>query len=446
MPIRNWISESIILPLSDVFLGKNITEYLIFLKKSQYWSKKELKDYQNKKLQLLITHSYKNVPYYKELFDKLKIVPSDIKTTEDLFKLPILTKAEIKLQGIEKFTSTSFAKKNLIKTGSSGSTGEPLYYYITKDAVSMNTAASLRGWNWMGYRLGDKYIKISQNPRQNRLKVLQDKISRNKYLASNPLQERNYKYILESIENYQPKIIRSYPDPLLFLARYKQKYPEFKYRPLAVTTTGNTLHPETRKEIEDAFGCRIFDTYSCEGNSNVFECPSHECYHSSEEYGISEIVDDSGKRINDGIGRLISTDLCNFAHPFIRYDTQDLVEVSSDSCSCGRNLLRINRIIGRDNDIITNATGQKFIVHNFTGFFQIDHPELHKAVDHFQVIKTKEGIIVFNLVVNKNYSASVESFIVSYWKAQLKYPIRINIVKEIRLTNSGKRRFIINEE
>jgi phenylacetate-CoA ligase len=232
---------------------------------------------------------------------------------------------------------------------------------------------------------------------------------------------------------------------LLFLARYKQKHPEFAFQPHAIATTGNTLHKVTRDEIETAFGCKIYDAYSCEGNSNVSECSTHECYHSSVEYGISEVINDKGEHIIDGVGRLISTDLHNFAHPFIRFDTQDLIEVSSAPCSCGRCLLRVNRIIGRDNDIITSASGQKFIVHNFTGFFQTDMPEVNQSVDQFQVIKTKESQIVFNIVVNNKYDESVKNFIAIYWGKQLHLPIVINVVDEIPLTKSGKRRFIINE-
>ncbi len=179
------------------------------------------------------------------------------------------------------FTSTRISKRNRIQSSSSGSTGEPLFYYRTRDAYSMNLAASLRGWYWMGYRLGDKYIKLSQNPRKTPIKRLQDKMSRNLYLASNPLIDSNFDFILKEIERYKPKIIRCYPDPLLFLARYKQNHQEFSFRPLALTTTGNTLYSETREEIEAAFGCKIFDSYNCEGNSTVFECPTHTCYHSS---------------------------------------------------------------------------------------------------------------------------------------------------------------------
>jgi phenylacetate-CoA ligase len=445
MSVANYINETVLLPISDFVFGRNIARDLIFLKKSQWFSASQLESYQNEKLQIMIHYVYNNIPYYKDLFNNLKIKPTDIQTKNDMHKLPVLTKSIIKKEGIERFTSSAVPERKMIKSSSSGSTGEPLFYYISKEAYSMNIAASLRGWYWTGYRLGDKFVKLSQSPRESLIKSLQDRITNDFFLTTNPLTDDNFKNILIEIEKFRPKIIRCYPDPLLFLARYKKDHPEFSFKPDAITTTGNTLFPETRKEIEDAFKCKIFDAYNCEGNSVVFECPTHTCYHSTEEYGISEILNENGGSIKKGIGRLISTDLHNFAHPFIRYDTQDFVEVDDSDCVCGRKHLKIIKILGRDNDIITNRTGRKFIVHNFTGFFQTDSKEINRSIDQFQIVKMKDDSIWFRLVVNDNYNPSVEEYIRNYWEIQFQQPIKVELLNEIPLTASGKRRFIINE-
>lgn len=427
-----------------MFSGQSVYSKLKFLQKSQFWSKEEMESFQNERLKILVTHAYEYVPHYKNLFKALQLKPEDIKSKEDLVKLPILTKQAIKKEGIENFTSHRFSKKKLIKSSSSGSTGEPLFFYRTRDAYSMNLAANLRGWYWMDFKLGDRYIILSQNSRNDPFKRLQDKMSNNLFLATNPLIDANFEFILKEIERFKPKIIRCYPDPLLFLTRFKQNHPEFSYRPHFITTTGNTLHIEIRKEIEETFGCKIFDVYSCEGNSNVFECPTHNCYHSTAEYGISEFLDENDKPVKDGIARLISTDLWNLAHPFIRYETQDLVETSSEPCSCGRSLPRINRIIGRDNDILQTANGRKFIVHNFTGFFQTDIPEINRSINQFQVIK-QESKVIFRLVVNQRFTNTVSDYIERYWENEMNSKVKVEIVENIPLTASCKRRFIIDE-
>jgi phenylacetate-CoA ligase len=444
MGLLNLINEDIILPVSDLFLHRNIAKNLAFLQKSRWYSKSQLEAYQNQRFELLINYIYKNVPYYTDLLNTLNLKPSDLRSKNDLNKLPILSKSTIKKEGTDRFTSLSIPRNEIIKSSSSGSTGEPLFYYNTKEAYSMNIAANLRGWYGMGYRLGDRYIKLSQNPRKDPIKRLQDRVENNLYLAVNPLIDTNFEFILKNIERYKPKIIRCYPDPLLFLARYKQKHPEFIYKPVAIGTTGNTLYPETRKEIEEAFGCKIFDAYSCEGNSTVFECPTHSCYHSTEEYGISEVLDVNGNQITKGIGRLITTDLWNRAHPFIRYDTQDAVEIDDEPCKCGRQHLKIIRILGRDNEILEMETGRKFIVHNFTGFFQTDIKELRKSIDQFQVVK-QDKLVVFRLVVNLQFDQNVSLFIRKHWEKEMQCKIVVEIVNAIPLSKSGKRRFIINE-
>ena len=101
----------------------------------------------------------------------------------------------------------------------------------------MDLAANLRGWYGMKYRLGDKYVKLSQNPRKIPLRSSrQDK--QKSISCNNPLTESNFDYILKEIERYKPKIIRCYPDPLLFLARFEKTHPEFIYQPIAIATTG----------------------------------------------------------------------------------------------------------------------------------------------------------------------------------------------------------------
>ena len=444
MKYSNWLSKNIYLPISDIVTGQSIYKKLHFLEKSQWWSRKEIDEYQNEKLRKLIKHSVTSVPYYKDLFEKNNLSIEDIKTKEDLYKIPILTKEEIKKQGIDRFISTNYPKNKIVSESSSGSTGEPLFYKTTKEAYSLNIAANLRGWQWTGFKLGDRYIKLSQNSRNNPLKKLQDKISNNLYLATNPLIDSNFEFLLKEIENYKPRIIRCYPDPLLFLARYKKQHPEYKYQPKAITTTGNTLYVETRKEIEDAFGCKIFDSYNCESNSNVFECETHNGYHSAEEYGISEILDENNKPIHSGIGRLISTDLYNYAHPFIRYETQDQVELLKERCSCGRELLSLKRILGRASDVLETTNG-KYIVHDFTIFFSLQNSPLKKSVESFQVIGC-ENKVVLNLVVNNRFNSVISDYIKNYWMVKFNEIVDVNVVKDIPLTKSGKRKFIINEK
>jgi phenylacetate-CoA ligase len=440
MSIRNIITENIILPLSDLVLGQSVYKHFKFLQKSQWWSENDLKEYQNEKLRALIKHVYENVPYYTELFVKLKLNPADFKTTKDLHKLPILTK-EIVRENMKtgKLIAKNIREKDMKLNGSSGSTGEPLQYYITKDAYSFNVAANLRGWYWMGYRLGDKYIKISQNPR-NGLKRVQDTINNCNYVIFQKHDNDNLKMICKVLSNNNSDFIRGYPDPLFFIANYikneKIKIKKFK----AVNTTGNILFPNTRKLIEEVFNAPVFDSYSSEGGANVFECSNRKHYHSTMEYAISEILSISN---NNRKGRLITTDLINYAVPFIRYDSQDFLITSKEKCTCGRNLMAIDRIEGRDSDTLITPAKKYLIVHNFTAYFEwID------SVVQFQVRQDKIDEFNILLKVNEKYTKEDENKIYQYWNEYINedVKIKITVVDDIPLTKSGKRRFLIRSK
>lgn len=443
--IRNIIQEKIVLPLSDLVTGQNVSKYLKFMLSSKDWTRERIDAFQKEKLRGLIEYAYEYVPFYHDVMVERGLTPDDIQTKADLCKLPIINKEVMRREGIERFTSTAMPRSKMVKRSSSGSTGQPFEYYATKLCYSVNLAANLRGWYSFGWRLGDKYMKISQNPRKSFIKRLQDRITECFYIATADLSDEHLHEIMTQIEKYRPAVIRSYPDPLFLMARYRLKHKdEFSYSPKVLTTTGNVLHTNVRAVIEAAFGCRIFDAYASEGNSNVFECATHQGYHSSEEYGITEIVDETGNPIASGVGRLVTTDLWNYAHPFIRYDVQDSVEIDPEPCPCGNQHLKIRRIWGRDNELLVAPSGRRYTVHHFTVFFESTvSPELKDSIDQFQFIQHKDGTATLNIVVNSHYDQSVGQYLTKYWSKEFGAAVEVIVVDEIPVMGNNKRRFVI---
>jgi len=103
-----------------------------FLLKSQWWSQSELREYQSKQLSKLIHHSYRNVPYYKKLFDKIRLKPTGIRDVSDLQKIPFLTKQIIN-ENINDFNAKNYPKKKFESITTGGTTGIPLRLYLEKD-------------------------------------------------------------------------------------------------------------------------------------------------------------------------------------------------------------------------------------------------------------------------------------------------------------------------
>ncbi len=443
MPLRNFITEKIILPGSDIARGTEMRKMLDLLLETQFWSRGQLEEYQNRKLQKLIRHAYENTAYYRELFDGIKLKPSDIKTADDLIKIPVLSKSDIRKNFPDRIVARNIPASDHVYISSSGSTGEPLTFARSKHAHSIVYAANIRGWYWMGFRLGDKYVKLSQNPRNSKIKKIQDRFNNCKYLFSQQLIDENFEHIVKEIRNFRPKVLRGYPDPLFFLSQYIKRNGIDDIQVPLITTTGNILFPEARKLIEEQFHGKIFDSYSCEGGAIVAECPTHECYHSAMEYAISELVDENNQPVQGERGRLLTTDLDNFATPFIRYDTKDILVRSDKECSCGRGLMSIEKIEGRDNDILITPSGKFLIVHNFTGFF-----EFLTEVDGFQVYQKEPDYLIIRMKINDTFTGETMKAVQAYW---LKYigndmKIEYEIVDEIEPSPSGKRRFLIRDK
>jgi phenylacetate-CoA ligase len=143
--------------------------------------------------------------------------------------------------------------------------------------------------------------------------------------------------------------------------------------------------------------------------------------------------------------RVITTDLWNYAMPFIRYDTQDLVQVLNSDCSCGKKLFSVKKIIGRDVDILVSATKGYVTPHIISVFFKSIN-----GINQFQV--RQDDLNLFHIylksennnIINNNHLDEIKQFWVKYFG--IESICRIQQVNEIPLSQSGKRRYIIRSK
>ena len=420
--------EHIILPLSDLLKGERVHKYLRLMRKAENWSEEQMHDFQRQRLVMLLQYAAEKVPFYRDWFQTHDIDPR----TATLDQLPIVDKSLMHREGINRFAAEEFPEHERLVSRSSGSTGEPFTFYETRLSYSVNMASKLRTWYQAGYHLGDKYMKIANGERSNKIKQMQDRVNNCLYVPFHSITNDKLEAILGRIEHERPAFIRSYPSPLYLLAQYRNNHAGYRHRPKHVFTTGSTLPEAYRTEIEHAFGCDVIDSYSCEGTPNTYETPAHDGYRVCGYYGIIEVLDNDGRHIKDGIGRVVSTDLWNMAYPFIRYDTQDLVEVRNN---------QIIRILGRESDAYIATNGEIYTVHNFSHYFLYDF----QGVDSYQIVCHRNNNITFNIVPNKEFNPTRIQNIIDFWQAKLEVEISVNIVEEIPLMNNNKRLTIIHE-
>ena len=141
-----FLHEQIILPLSDLLRGEQVHKYLKLMEIAEEWAPEQMEAFQKERLQNLIILAATEVPFYRDWFHDHNLDPQ----TAILDQLPIVSKAIMRQGGIKRFTAEHFPVKDRILSRSSGSTGEPFSFYVSKTAYSVNTAAKLRTWYLAG--------------------------------------------------------------------------------------------------------------------------------------------------------------------------------------------------------------------------------------------------------------------------------------------------------
>ena len=258
MSLYPKIARNVILPLADIAANTNISRNLKFLEKSQWWSREELQEYQNKKLRALIKHAYENVPYYHSEWKKLNLNPEDIKTVEDLRKIPIITKEDIR-NNFEGFKSKDFAVTKTKSNSTGGSTGEPLKYFEDWKAWSMDWACTYRGWSFSGYKIGDKIITlggsslVSTDKIPFKKKIKNRLIDRNIALSSYDMDEQSMIKYIKVMNRYKSIFLFGYPSAIYVLANFINENNVAPPPLKGIFTTSEKLFDLQRNFIEEVF-------------------------------------------------------------------------------------------------------------------------------------------------------------------------------------------------
>jgi len=415
------------------------------LLKNQWRKYRELKKDQDRKLTRMIKFAYEKVPYYHALFRKLNLHPDDIRSIEDLEKLPILSKYTIK-QRWDDFKPMNLENIKYYDMATGGSTGSPLRYRVEKLDKSLGNALMYRGWSYGGYNLGDKIVFLGgASLNIGTRSLVKDKIygfaMNAKFLSSFDMGEKEMESYVNTINSFKPLFIRGYASSLYFFAKWINENDIRIHKPMSVFTTAERLFSDMREMIENVFECDVYDGYGLnDGGVTAVECEEHAGLHIDTERSVMEIVDDEGRTLEDGEGRIVATSLHNYAMPFIRYDTGDIGRITDDHCSCGRGYKLLKEVIGRSVDLLITPEGKmihgEFISHIFWKI---------KGVTEFQVIQNKIEEITINIVPSDGFDEAQLNMLLRLIKARSKgWNVNIKLVDRIQRTEAGKYKFVIN--
>jgi len=270
------------------------------------------------KLQALLAHAYATVPYYRELFEREKIMPRDIRNLTDYAALPVLTKGIVRKHGIEAFRSASFPLSSLVEVATSGSTGEPFRFLRQPEYEEWRMAGSWRAWRWGGWTPGNKIAWLWREywP-QDRITQLAKRL--NWWLTGRhwfnvfDMSESTMDQWIDEFRRFRPRFVHGYPSAISRFSSHLNARGVALNGIEAVFTSGEMLLPNQRDLIKQTFHAGIHNVY---GSSEVYpigaQCKQG-ALHLSTDLIVPELEEDPQ---GSGRKRIVATPLHAYGMPF----------------------------------------------------------------------------------------------------------------------------------
>ena len=320
-------------------------------------SREDMKKLQSERLAAQVKHVYDNVKYYRDLMDEKGVKPEDIKSVDDLHKLPFLSKAD--LRDAYPYGLLAAPLKDCVRIHStSGTTGKRVVAFYTQHDIDLWDECCARaitaaggtnedvchvaygfglftggaGLNGGSHKVGCLTLPMSSGNTERQIQFMQD-------LGST---------ILCCTPSYAAYIGETLHEMGLTPDDIKLKAGIFGAEPWT---------EEMRREIENSLGIKAYDIYGLTETSGpgvAFECSEQNGMHINEDNFIAEIIDpDTGEVLPDGEkGELVFTSITKEAFPLLRYRTRDICVLSRKKCSCGRTLIKMSKPMGRSDDML----------------------------------------------------------------------------------------------
>jgi phenylacetate-CoA ligase len=330
----------------------------------KYWDEKfetmspeEMKKFQLEHLKKTLKWVYEKIPFYKNTFDEKGVNPDDLKTLEDLSKFPFTGKTD--LRDNYPFGLCAVPLAQLVRIhASSGTTGKPITGPYTANDLDQWTDCMARnlysagvrsndichnaygmglftgglGFHQGATRIGCAVIPVSSGMTERQVMIMQD---------------------------FGSTVLFATPTYALTIAeRAEEMGVKVRDLPLRVGVFGaEPWTVEMRKEIEQRMGIKAQETYGLTefgGPGTAFDCVEQNGLHINEDHFLIEIIDPVTTEVLPlgTKGEMVITAIQREAMPLIRYRTRDITTLRREKCSCGRTLLKMNKIFGRSDDML----------------------------------------------------------------------------------------------
>jgi len=311
---------------------------------------------QNERLASQIKHVWENVPHYKNLMDKKGVTPDDVKTTEDLYKLPFITKDDLREAYPYGLLAVPIEETVRIQS-TSGTTGKRVVAFYTRNDIDVwedccaRAIAAAGGTKQDVVQVAYGYGLFTGGPG---LDGGSHKLGSLTLPMSSGFTDRQLQFmcdlsatILCCTPSYAEHLAETIEDSGL----------KDKIKLKAGIFGAEAWSNEMRVRLEKKLGIKAYDIYGLTeitGPGVAFECSEQTGMHINEDHFLAEIINpETGEVLPEGEkGEIVFTCVTKQAFPLIRYRTRDICVLSRDGCSCGRTLLKMSRLMGRSDDML----------------------------------------------------------------------------------------------
>lgn len=407
-----------------------------YQKEAECASKEELRKIQNEKLLKQVKHVWDNVPYYRKKMEEKGVTPDDIKSIDDIYKLPFLSKDDLRINYPDGLVATD--KKNIVRVHStSGTTGKRVIAFYTQKDVDLWEDCCARaitaaggtnedvlqicygyglftggfGFHGGSHKVGSMTLPMSSGNTERQLQFMTDLGTT--FLCCTPSYAS---YLAECIElnNLKDKI--------------KLKAGIFG---------AEAWSEEMRRSIEESLGIKAYDIYGLtelSGPGVAYECSEQKGMHINEDHFLAEIIDpNTGEVLPKGSkGELVLTSLDKEAFPLLRYRTKDICQLNYEKCSCGRTFVRMCKPMGRSDDMMivkgVNVFPSQIEAVLIENGYPANYQVIVDRVNHTDTIEVRVELNAEKFTDNLGILTELEKKLVSELKTMLGILAKVKIV------------------
>jgi phenylacetate-CoA ligase len=414
------------------------------LEAMQWWPPEKLRELQREKLAARVMDAAEHSPLIGRRLREAGVDPRSLSGPEDLVRVPILEREDLREHGGE-LTAHGPDAAGALPNSTGGSTGSNVPFFVDRECWRWRDAVDLRLWSFLGLAPGARVATIWGAPMDldasRRLRTRGRLVVDNRrFFSAYRLDGAAVDRLLDWLARARPDVLMGYASVLDLLARRAAARGGMECA-RKVLSSAEMLFPDQRARIAAGLGAEVFDLYGCrEVGLVALECPEHRGLHVMDERLVVERL--PATDVGGAPQEILVTDLDNRATPFLRYRIGDTaLAPEPGACPCGRGLSRMGGIGGRAFDVIRSASGRAV----GGTFWSLLLRTAVSGVETFRVVQKAPDLLEIQVTPEGALDGAKRAVVTAKVKEALGDAVVVTFVETAALEPlpSGKHRFVV---